>query len=120
MHSYSKQDTELDNALRAHREEEFARKREKIRIAYDQANPTEPLGPTPRFPEGHLTPADEGELRFQIGVVNGAVVLNFGAPTQAIGFNPRQALDLADLLRKHAKALAPDKKRNHGGRGGGK
>jgi hypothetical protein len=96
MHSYSQPDPELIAAL-----EEGLREKALAR------HPDEPLGPTGRFPEGKLTALDEGETRFAIGVVSGNVVMNFGSPTQAIGLNPSQALGLADLLRKHAKALLP-------------
>lgn len=125
MHSYSLSDPELSKLLLEQLDAREIAKRQKLTAELEQPgqhNPDLPkpeaLGPTGRFPEGKLTEADEGETRFQIGVVKGAVVLNFGSPIQAIGLNPSQALDLADLLRKHAKTLLP--KKNHNGRNRGK
>lgn len=117
MHSYKELDPEIRKALDEHQAIQAAETQRRIEAAMRaQANqpPTEPLGPTGRFPDGKLTEADEGETRFQIGVVKGKVVLNFGGPTHALGFTPEQALGLADLLRKHARSLLPTK--NHNGK----
>ena len=35
------------------------------------------LGPTDIFPDGKLTPQDEGEIHFAIGKKDGCVVLSF-------------------------------------------
>lgn len=52
------------------------------------------------FPEGKLTPADEGAIQFAIGEQNGKVVVDFGTPVAWIGLSAQQAADLAaDLLR---------------------
>jgi hypothetical protein len=119
MHSYKELDPEIRKTLAeqaAAREAEAYRAREARLAAANYQPPQSPetLGPTGRFPDGKLTEADEGETRFQIGVVKGKVVLNFGGPTHALGFTPEQAIGLADLLRKHAKSLLP--KKNHNGK----
>lgn len=121
MHSYQQLDPEIRKTLE---EQETARAAENFRklqqaladAEYQSPQPENPLGPTGRFPEGKLTPADQGEIRYQIGIVKGKVALNFGSPVQAIGLSPDQALHLADLLRQYAKKLRPDRKRNHGGK----
>lgn len=64
-----------------------------------------PAGATGRFPGGQLTENDEGELRFQIGRLQGKVVVNFGKPVQGLGLSADQALKLATLLRGHANAI---------------
>ena len=67
----------------------------------------EPLrGNTGRFPEGKLTPHDEGEIQFAIGVKDGKVCVDFGTPVKWLGMQPTQALELASSLIKHAKDAA--------------
>lgn len=58
-----------------------------------------------QFPRGKLTPGDEGALRLEVGVSNGAVVVNFGKRIAWIGFGPDEADGLAALLTKHAAVL---------------
>lgn len=58
---------------------------------------------TGQFPEGQLVPEDEGEILFEVGDMDGKVVLNFGdVPVQWIGMSPEQADELADILRERA------------------
>jgi len=61
------------------------------------------LGPTGRFPGGKLVDSDEGEIRLAVGTKGGKVVLDLGAPTAWVGFDPEQARDLAQLFVKHAE-----------------
>lgn len=68
-------------------------------------------GATGRFPEGKLTEADEGEIRFQIGYQSGKVVMDFGQPTAWIGMSPQQAKELAHMLNKWANPVTRPKKR---------
>jgi hypothetical protein len=65
------------------------------------------FGPTRQFPEGKLTPSDEGEIRLGVTTLNGKVVMDFGSPVTWIGFNPSQARGIAELLLKHADAIEP-------------
>ena len=55
------------------------------------------LGTTSRFPDGALTPDDEGDLRFAITAHSGKVVLAFW-----VGLTPKIARGLADALNKYA------------------
>lgn len=62
------------------------------------------LGPTGKYPQGKLTPKDEGEIRIAVGSKDGKVVMDFGKPTAWIGMDPEQADAIADSLREHARA----------------
>lgn len=73
------------------------------------------LGQTGQFPEGKITPSDQGELRLAVGVFKGKVTMNFGTPVQALGLSAEQARCLADILRARANQLDPQRKR-HGGK----
>ena len=63
------------------------------------------LGGTGRFPEGKLTDADGGEIKFQIGYTQGKVIMDFGNPTAWVGMTPRQAKELAHTLVKWATPI---------------
>jgi len=73
--------------------------------AGDQAVMNKPikLGATGEYPEGKLTPADEGALQFAVGVCDGKVCLDFGTPVVWIGMAPADAHRLAENLMRHAK-----------------
>jgi hypothetical protein len=60
------------------------------------------FGPTGKFPQGKLTPEDEGEIQIAITDYNGKVVMDFGKPITWIGFTPDQAGEIADNLLRHA------------------
>ena len=62
----------------------------------------EEIGPTGEFPEGKLTPMDQGEIRIAIGVEKNKVVMHFGKEVAWIGFNRKQAIQIAGLLIDHA------------------
>ena len=62
------------------------------------------LGPTGKFPEGHLNENDEGEIRIAIAEVDGKIVINFGKPTTWIGFTKQQAREIANELIERANA----------------
>jgi len=55
------------------------------------------------FPEGRLNETDEGALVVMIGHERGKVVMQFASPTAWIGFNPNQAMDIAQALIQHAR-----------------
>jgi len=61
------------------------------------------LGATNQFPQGKLTPEDEGEIRIAIGQKDGKVVVDFGKPIAWVGFDPEQAESFADTIRDHAR-----------------
>ena len=67
------------------------------------------LGATKRFPDGKLTPQDDGELAFAVGHTDGKVVIDFGTPTSWIGMPPQTAVDLAKLLIAHAREVSDAK-----------
>lgn len=64
------------------------------------------IGPTGKFPQGHYTPDDEGELQIAIAVDsrNGKVVIQFGKPTAWIGMGPAEAKALGLILIAKARA----------------
>lgn len=67
----------------------------------------EPLrGATGTYPEGRLTPHDEGAIQFAVGVKDGKVCIDFGTPVKWLGMRPEQALELASSLIQHAKNAA--------------
>jgi hypothetical protein len=57
------------------------------------------------YPEGKITPDDEGELQIRIGDVKGQIVLDFGKPVTWIGFPPMMAMNLAENIIRRVKAL---------------
>lgn len=61
----------------------------------------------PRFPQGKLTPTDEGELAFAVAVdpAKKAVVIRFTKPVDWLGLDRKSALHLADLLIHKAAEL---------------
>lgn len=69
------------------------------------------LGATGRFPQGKLTPQDEGEIQFAIGEKDGKVILDFGKATAWIGFEPEQALLIAQILQTKAYNLIAKKEK---------
>jgi hypothetical protein len=60
------------------------------------------FGATGKYPDGKLSPDDEGELQFGITNSNGQVIINFGKPVAWLAFGPQQARELADAIIKHA------------------
>ncbi len=63
-------------------------------------------GATGLFPQGQLTPDDEGQIRFFAKVENGKVIIDFGTSVAWIGMSPQEACDLAGDLVKMARAAA--------------
>jgi hypothetical protein len=72
---------------------------------YDEAKPG--LGATGEFPQGKLTPEDEGEIRIGVTVFNGKVVVDFGEPTTWFGMDPKQARSIGELLIRRAAEVPP-------------
>ncbi len=61
------------------------------------------------YPNGRLNAEDSGALAVAITHENGAVKLQFPKPVAWIGFSPEQAIDIAETLIKHARALGTNK-----------
>jgi hypothetical protein len=53
------------------------------------------IGATGRFPEGKITPEDEGELQLAIGASGSNVEIHFGTPVSWLAFPPSTARSLA-------------------------
>lgn len=60
------------------------------------------LGATGRFPDGQLTPHDEGEIRLAVAVFRGRVIVNFGKPVASLGLTAEQSRSLARVLLRYA------------------
>ena len=58
------------------------------------------------FPEGMLTPHDEGAIQFAISVVKGKVVVDYGTPVRSLGCTPQQAVEFAESLIRFARQAA--------------
>jgi len=75
-------------------------------MATDNNQPPASLGPTGQFPDGKLSPDDEGELRFAIGENTTSVIINFGTPIASIAMSPEQAVKFAGTMIAHARSVA--------------
>jgi hypothetical protein len=67
--------------------------------------PDPKLGATGEFPEGKISPHDEGALNLAIGHDAKRVYVNFGTPVMSLGMGPEQALNLAALIVQHAMEI---------------
>lgn len=58
--------------------------------------------------DGRLGPADDGDLAFAIGShpEKELVCIDFGKPVEWVAMPPQQAIELAQSLIKHARAIA--------------
>lgn len=63
------------------------------------------LGATGKFPQGKLTPSDEGELKFTIGIKDNKVIINFGTPVAWFGLDKNAAVELGQTIIDKAKEL---------------
>lgn len=68
------------------------------------------LGPTGKFPEGHLNADDEGEIAIAIGKKDDKVILDFGKPIAWIGFTAEQAEQIASSLIEKASQIREERK----------
>lgn len=66
------------------------------------------LGATRAFPQGVVNDIDEGEIQFAIkgDAERQKVFLNFGKPVDFLGMTPQQAVEVGQLLIKHARAVS--------------
>lgn len=63
------------------------------------------LGATGLYPEGKLNYQDEGELRLAISHDRDNVIIDFGKPVASLAMPPSQAIELANLIIKHARDI---------------
>lgn len=61
------------------------------------------LGATGEFPDGKLTPDDEGQLRIAIGIQDGVVVIHFGTPTTWIGLSAEEAIAFGETIARRSR-----------------
>ena len=65
----------------------------------------------PQFPEGKITPEDEGAISVAIGIDNGNVIINFGKPVAWLGLPPAACMEMGRTLIKRAReAMEMEKK----------
>lgn len=62
-------------------------------------------GPTGKFPDGKISPEDEGELQIAISHDQDNVLVQFGKPTAWLGLPRDHAIQLAKLILEHAIQL---------------
>ncbi len=55
------------------------------------------------FPDGRLNKDDQGAIPVAIGHEAGRVTMNFPRNLNWIGFTPEQAIDIAEMMVKHAR-----------------
>lgn len=61
------------------------------------------------YPKGRLNANDSGALAMAVGVENGKVRLDFPKPVAWVAFTPDEAMGLAEMLVKHARAAGSTK-----------
>jgi hypothetical protein len=57
------------------------------------------------FPQGKLTPQDEGAIRFAVGEQGGKVVIDFGTAVHWFAMTAQEAADLASILLSKARLV---------------
>jgi hypothetical protein len=64
----------------------------------------------PEFPNGKISENDEGAIAFKISPdpEGKVVVLDFGKQVRCVGMRPEEAVQLAQMLIKHARAIATE------------
>lgn len=79
-----------------------------LRERFEQQAQTIGLGATRAFPQGVVNDLDEGEIQFAIkgDEAREKVFINFGKSVDFVGMTPQQAIDMAQCLIKHARAVA--------------
>lgn len=64
------------------------------------------LGKTGQFPNGKITIYDEGEIKLGLAIKDNIIVMAFGEkPIKWIGFEPKQARDIAYTLNTKADEI---------------
>ena len=65
-----------------------------------------------RYPDGKLNPSDEGALSMAIGTEKGRVHIEFPKLVKWIALPPDMAIDVAEILIKHARECGSKKPLN--------
>lgn len=99
-------DEPFDGESDPFREKRMEAEQARSKLMRDLLSTTGFRGALGDFPEGKLTPKDEGAIQFAIGVEKGKVVLDFGTSVHWVGMSPQQAADLGSLLLKRAREAA--------------
>jgi hypothetical protein len=62
-----------------------------------------------KWPQGRLSGLDEGQIAFAIGPDESGknVVIDFGKQVAWVAMTPEDAVQLAQMLIKHARAISP-------------
>lgn len=63
------------------------------------------IGATGNFPDGKVSPEDEGEIQFRVGHNQDHVKIEFGKPVAWLEMPPELARQLAESLLKHASDI---------------
>ena len=71
----------------------------------ERVDQSQGAGATGIYPQGKMRSDDEGEIKLAIAHDANNVLVNFGKPVAWLGLPPKEALQLADLLETHARAL---------------
>ena len=74
----------------------------KLRESVSHEALADALGDTGRYPQGQISPDDEGETKIAVGRKGDKVIIDFGTPTKWIGFDADQAIEIALLLARRA------------------
>lgn len=63
-----------------------------------------------QFPNGRLSGDDDGQLTFKIGAdrEKNVVAIEYSTPTVWMAMSPQQAVELAQILIKHARSIATE------------
>ena len=68
------------------------------------------IGALGEFPEGQLSPNDEGAIRFRIGAQDGKIIVDFGTPVHSLGLDPDDAEAIAQSLLEKARIARNQRK----------
>lgn len=63
-----------------------------------------------QWPQGRIDGTDDGQIAFKVGgdAERGVVVIDFGKPVAWTAMSPQEAVQLAQMLIKHARAIATE------------
>jgi len=55
-----------------------------------------------QYPDGKITPGDEGQIKIEISAHDGKILVDFGTSIKWIGFTPEQAIEVGQCLIQQA------------------
>lgn len=90
----------------AHHHEDYERQSELLKRFQEERDGTAQR----EFPEGRLSGDDDGSITFKIGVDpdKNVVAMEFSKPTHWVAMPPQQAVELAQQLIRHARAISKE------------